>query len=141
VIKPDASIWKGGSGLESAVHAPAYTPPVTTPATPRGGRPASAAPSSWRSWPAIGLTIALAAGFAARVYAYASVRDTPFLHLHVWTESDMHFYDRWARHIAAGDVLTDQRMRPYQSGHAAVARQAFELKGGSQFDAAAGQRV
>lgn len=54
----------------------------------------------------------------------------------------MNFYDRWAKRIAAGDWLTDTRMRPYHSGHARVARQAYLLSGASEpFDDARGERI
>jgi 4-amino-4-deoxy-L-arabinose transferase-like glycosyltransferase len=66
---------------------------------------------------------------AVRVVSYLEIRDTPLLHLHAWTETDMHFYDRWAQRIAGGDLLTSTRMRPYHTGHAAVARQAHAILG------------
>ena len=54
----------------------------------------------------------------------------------------MHFYDGWARQVAAGDWLTDVRMRPWHSGHRAVASQAHVLSGSAEpFDDAEGQRI
>lgn len=41
----------------------------------------------------------------------------------------MSFFDRWARAIAAGDVLTRARMRPWHGGHQAIARDALAAMG------------
>ena len=40
------------------------------------------------------LALVLCLGASARALSYRQVEDGPLLHLHVWTESDMHFYDR-----------------------------------------------
>ena len=70
------------------------------------------------------LLIILALGAVLRLANWVQIKDGPLPWLHRWTETDMSFYDRWARDVATGDWLTDTRMRPYHSGHDAVARQA-----------------
>jgi 4-amino-4-deoxy-L-arabinose transferase-like glycosyltransferase len=88
------------------------------------------------------LLAALLLGAAVRLGAWLQIQDGPLLHLHRWTVSDMNFYDRWAKDIAAGDWLTDTRMRPYHPGHASVARQAYLLSGAREpFDDARGERI
>ena len=44
------------------------------------------------------------------------------LQLHRWDQSDMHFYDQWAKVIASGDVLTDRSLHPVHDWHVAVAQ-------------------
>jgi 4-amino-4-deoxy-L-arabinose transferase-like glycosyltransferase len=88
------------------------------------------------------LLAALTLGAAVRLGAWLQIQGGPLLHLHRWTVSDMNFYDRWAKQIAAGDWLTDTRMRPYHPGHARVAHQAYRLSGASgPFDEERGERI
>src|SRR5213082_2329247 len=54
----------------------------------------------------IGLSLVVRAGY------YADLSRGPCIAAHRWTESDMNFFDRWARAIAAGDWLTDQELHP-----------------------------
>ena len=42
---------------------------------------------------------------AARVACYRQLLDSPLAYQHRWDQSDMHFYDQWARDIAAGDWM------------------------------------
>ncbi len=67
------------------------------------------------------LAAVIALGLAARLLVFAEIREGPALWLHTWSESDMHFFDRWAQAVAAGDLLTRQDMRPYHSRHRALA--------------------
>ncbi len=48
------------------------------------------------------------------------------LHMHKWTESDMHFYYEWGKIISDGDVLTDRPYYPYNFWQKQVANHAFE---------------
>lgn len=70
------------------------------------------------------LVLALALGALLRVSNALQVRNGPLPYFHTWTESDMNFYDRWARDVATTDVLTSARMRPYHTGHAAAGPEA-----------------
>jgi 4-amino-4-deoxy-L-arabinose transferase-like glycosyltransferase len=88
------------------------------------------------------LLLILALAAAIRLVGWAQLEGGPLLQMQRWTESDMHFYDGWARQIAAGDWLTDARTRPWHSGHRAVAREAHALAGSAEpFDDAAGERT
>src|SRR6185503_17205212 len=69
----------------------------------------------------------LALAVAARLLTFAEIHDGPALHLHVWSQSDMNFYDRWAQAIADGDVLTKSDMRPYHGWQRDLACEAIEL--------------
>lgn len=88
------------------------------------------------------LVAALVLGALVRIANGLQVRNGPLPYYHAWTESDMQFYDRWGRSLAAGDWLTAPRMRPYHTGHAAAARQAWLLGGAPRpFDEAAATQL
>ncbi len=61
---------------------------------------------------------------ALRVIAFAELNDGPTFWFHRWDQSDMHFFDLWARQIVQGDVLTDQSLHPRLGWHDRIA-QAF----------------
>jgi 4-amino-4-deoxy-L-arabinose transferase-like glycosyltransferase len=63
----------------------------------------------------LALTLVVAA--LLRSVVYVELADGPWPHLQAWTQSDMHFFDHWARTIAAGDLLTREDMRPYHGRH------------------------
>jgi 4-amino-4-deoxy-L-arabinose transferase-like glycosyltransferase len=88
------------------------------------------------------LCVILAIAATIRLVNYLQIKDTPLPYLHHWAESDMHFYNDWARHIVAGDLLTDSNMRPYHSWHGHIARDAYEAMGVSEpIDEAAGRQL
>jgi 4-amino-4-deoxy-L-arabinose transferase-like glycosyltransferase len=58
------------------------------------------------------------------VYAW-QLAGGPCLRQHLWVQSDMSFFDAWARVIAAGDWLTDRELHPYHSWHEQLARRYF----------------
>lgn len=53
-------------------------------------------------------------------------RASPLPAFQNWDQSDMNFFAAWADSIAAGDIWTDQSMRPYHRWHQKVAQVAFE---------------
>lgn len=69
----------------------------------------------------IGLVLVLIAAVALRIATYAEIKDGPVLYLHTWTQSDMSFFDGWARAIVAGDVLSRGDIRPYHRRHRKLA--------------------
>src|SRR6185503_19507880 len=69
----------------------------------------------------------LALAVAARLLTFAQIHDGPALRLHVWSQSDMSFYDRWARAIAGGDLLTKTEMRPYHGWQRELACESLTL--------------
>jgi 4-amino-4-deoxy-L-arabinose transferase-like glycosyltransferase len=70
------------------------------------------------------------AAVAVRVIYYAQLSTSgaapgsggALLQLHRWDQSDMHFFDAWARLITSGDVLTNQSLHPLHDWHVAVAQ-------------------
>lgn len=66
-----------------------------------------------------GLALAglVALAVVLRLVLVAELRDTPLLALHEWRESDMHFFDAWARHLAAGDWLQRTPLHPFLDWH------------------------
>lgn len=88
----------------------------------------------------LALTLALAAGI--RLITWQQIDETPIWYLQRWTQSDMSFYDGWARAILAGDVWSASPPRPYHGWHEAVARDAHRLSGSTQpFDKAVARRL
>ncbi len=75
------------------------------------------------------LVVVAAAGI--RIAHHALLRGGPLLHMHHWTESDMHFFWTWARGIAGGDLLSLESGRLAHSWHDSFARQIHEM-GGSE---------
>ncbi len=72
-----------------------------------------------RQWPVL---VLVAAAVAVRVICYAQLSQGPLLQLHRWDQSDMHFFDAWAKVIASGDVLTNRSLHPMHDWHVAVAQ-------------------
>jgi 4-amino-4-deoxy-L-arabinose transferase-like glycosyltransferase len=63
---------------------------------------------------------------AVRLVYFAQAGHGPLLALNGWDQSDMEFFDRWARVIAAGDWLTDRPLHPQHGWHRDVARRYLE---------------
>ena len=53
-----------------------------------------------------------AASVCFRAVYFLELSRGPCLWQHRWQQSDMSFYDAWARQIAAGDWLTDGALHP-----------------------------
>ena len=69
---------------------------------------------SWlRTRRPIVLAAIVALAVIVRVVAFVQVNGGPCLSLHRWDATDMHFFDEWARTIAAGDWLTDEPLHPF----------------------------
>jgi 4-amino-4-deoxy-L-arabinose transferase-like glycosyltransferase len=71
------------------------------------------------------LWVLVAASIALRVIYYGQVNGTPFLHMERWAQTDMHYYDGWARQIAAGDWLSSSVPMPMHRWHHEVAQAYF----------------
>ncbi len=67
----------------------------------------------------------VAAAITLRVIYFSQLDATPFLHLERWAQSDMHYYDGWARQIAAGDWLSRRVPMPMHRWHHEVAQAYF----------------
>jgi 4-amino-4-deoxy-L-arabinose transferase-like glycosyltransferase len=80
----------------------------------------------------------LAAG--VRLVSYLQVRDGSILYAHWAPDTDMNFYDAWARGIVAGDLLGAPR--PYHPWHHEIARDVHAiLAPGQPFDDGVGRRM
>ena len=73
----------------------------------------------WVPW------LVLAAALALRLTFFLQIDGTPFVHLERWTQTDMHYYDGWARQIAAGDWLSSNVPMPMHRWHHEVAQLYF----------------
>jgi hypothetical protein len=74
--------------------------------------------------PLVVAAVALAAALVRTAYL-VELNGGPLLAQHVWTESDMWFFDRWARDIVAGDWLTDRALHPDHSWYRDLAARHF----------------
>jgi tetratricopeptide (TPR) repeat protein len=72
------------------------------------------------------LVAVVCASAAVRIVYFVQLNATPYVFQHRWEETDMSFFDRWARRISAGDWLSDASLHPLHIWHKAVARKFFE---------------
>ncbi|MCY2929722.1 MAG: glycosyltransferase family 39 protein, partial [Planctomycetota bacterium] len=97
---------------------------------PAAKRPVEPSPSSvldrldrWlvghRAWT---LAAILVASVLLRAGYYLQLSQGPCLWQHRWDQSDMNFFDSWARQIAAGDVLSKDVKMPLHGWHKEVAQ-------------------
>jgi 4-amino-4-deoxy-L-arabinose transferase-like glycosyltransferase len=63
-----------------------------------------------------------------RVAYFVQLARGPCLWHHRWTESDMSFFDAWAKSIVAGDWLTDRSLHPVHEWTRALAEQHFRAE-------------
>src|SRR5919109_3268622 len=54
--------------------------------------------------------------FISIIY-YLQARNSPVMVMHEWDNSDMKFFDTWAKHINAGDWWGDETLHPYHDWH------------------------
>jgi 4-amino-4-deoxy-L-arabinose transferase-like glycosyltransferase len=67
----------------------------------------------------------LAFALLVRAVYWVELSHGPCLWLYRWTESDDHFFDRWAKVIAQGDWLTNQELHPIMTWNVTVAKTYF----------------
>jgi 4-amino-4-deoxy-L-arabinose transferase-like glycosyltransferase len=93
---------------------------------------ASAAPlrpplESWLArHPRIVVAALIAVCAAVRVTCFVQLNSTPLVEAQKWQQTDMHYYDEWARAIAAGDWLSATVHVPMHRWHHDVARRYFD---------------
>ncbi|MBK7643038.1 MAG: glycosyltransferase family 39 protein [Planctomycetes bacterium] len=73
---------------------------------------------------AVGLLIVLGA-LTLRLSVYFELRGGPCLLQHRWVESDMHFFDEWAKGLAAGDWLNRAAPHPTLDWRRTIAGRYF----------------
>jgi 4-amino-4-deoxy-L-arabinose transferase-like glycosyltransferase len=78
--------------------------------------------------PARALLAIVLCAIAVRVVYFVQIQRTVFVELHRLDETDMHYYDGWARRIAAGDWWSRGVGVPMHSWHQAVARAYLEQR-------------
>jgi hypothetical protein len=61
-----------------------------------------------------------------RVIYFQQSQGTPAMYFHHWGESDMNFFDNWARSIANGDWLNRKGPHPYHFWHKELSEMYFE---------------
>jgi 4-amino-4-deoxy-L-arabinose transferase-like glycosyltransferase len=71
-----------------------------------------------------GLIFIVSLGLSA-IY-YFEGHNSPIKSLYKWENSDMAFFDTWAKHIVAGDWLCDTMLHPYHDWHGMVATSYFK---------------
>lgn len=69
--------------------------------------------------------VLIAAAVTLRLLYFLQLDATPFVHLERWAQTDMHYYDGWARQIAAGDWLSRTVPMPMHRWHHDVAQAYF----------------
>jgi 4-amino-4-deoxy-L-arabinose transferase-like glycosyltransferase len=74
--------------------------------------------------PLVVAAVALAAALVRAAYL-VELTDGPLLAQHLWEESDMWFFDRWARDIEGGDWLSDRPLHPLHSWYRELAAAYF----------------
>jgi 4-amino-4-deoxy-L-arabinose transferase-like glycosyltransferase len=67
------------------------------------------------------LSLVIAAAVAVRAVYFLQLNATPFVALHHWRQTDMHYYDEWARAIADGDWRSASIGVPMHRWHRDVA--------------------
>jgi len=70
-----------------------------------------------------GLIFVLSLGLSA-IY-YFQGHNSPLQSLYKWENSDMAFFDQWAKHIEGGDWLCDTPLHPYHDWHGIFAASYF----------------
>lgn len=75
-------------------------------------------------WLVVGVVLLLS--LLIRVACFLELNQGPCVWQHRWAQTDMNFFDRWARDIAAGDWLTDQSLHPHHDWHRLIALEYLE---------------
>jgi len=70
---------------------------------------------------AIPLTLLIVASVAIRAAYFRQLDHSPLIQMHRWSQTDMHYYDGWARQIAAGDWASAQVRIPMHRWHREIA--------------------
>jgi hypothetical protein len=116
---------------------------MATPVTPESDPPAPGNPfASAERWLAgrwkVVLVLLLAASAVPRVIYFRQIDGGPLIRQHLWDQSDMSYYDAWAREIAAGDGLSRGVRPPMHYWHQKVALDYFRENPGDPLAPAPG---
>ena len=72
------------------------------------------------------ITMIILASITLRAVYFFQISDTPCIWLHRNRETDMGFFDHWAKQINNGDWLTSQATHPYHEWHKSLAKAHFK---------------
>lgn len=61
-----------------------------------------------------------------RIAFFVQARPTPLVEMHKWDQTDMNYYDWWAKQILAGDYLSRNVPGPFNFWHQTIADKWFE---------------
>ncbi len=67
------------------------------------------------------LIVFLVLGILLRIVVFSEVKEGPLTQHQQWAESDMHFFEHWAKQVAQGDWWTDQALHPFHHWNQLVA--------------------
>lgn len=67
----------------------------------------------------------LICAFIPRYYYYQQAKDTPINVYMRWNQSDMEFFDQWAKVLASGNWLNDTILHPFHGWHDEFAKLTF----------------
>jgi len=73
------------------------------------------------------LALLVAASLLVRAGYFLELSRGPCRWQHLWDQSDMNFFDTWARDIAGGDWLTNKSLHPLHDWHRFHAQEYFRL--------------
>jgi len=73
------------------------------------------------------LAIIIAASVLVRIPYFLEINHSPCVWQHRWSQTDMNFFDLWAKNIAAGDWLTDKVLHPWHEWHKSIAAAYLRL--------------
>jgi|GEM_PF-588126 len=71
------------------------------------------------------LTVLVMTSLLLRLGYFLEISRGPCLWQHLWDQTDMNFFDSWARDIAAGDWLTNKSLHPHHIWHKLIAEAYF----------------
>jgi 4-amino-4-deoxy-L-arabinose transferase-like glycosyltransferase len=117
------------------------TSPAPDPAPPPPRGPFASAERWLAAHRTAVLVLLLAASAVPRIVYFRELDGGPLIRQHLWDQSDMSYYDAWARDIAAGDWLSRNVRPPIHYWHQKVAVDYFRQNPSDPLAPAAGAPV
>ena len=76
------------------------------------------------------LAVIVTVSVILRIVYFVQLNSGPCIWQHRWDQSDMNFFDSWARQIASGDYLSERVVPPLHIWHIGLAQQYYRLHPG-----------
>ncbi len=73
------------------------------------------------------VSLIVVAGLMRIVYFY-EINNSPLISQHVWEQTDMNYFDQWAKDIADGDWLSEKSSHPFHIWHRLIAEDYFRTE-------------